>query len=111
MPSTEPATLLNYRPMSQSTVSEASDVRRGTPWWARILLYLGVIVVAVIAAGSLGAQHYEATECVGEPGGECDIAGLAALDWSIVALLVCIVAALALETLLFYRRRHHSARP
>ncbi|HEU4810932.1 MAG TPA: hypothetical protein VFT00_02205 [Nocardioides sp.] len=75
--------------------------------WVRSLIYLGAVVVGAIVAFPLGVQNFERRECSAPDfDGECDVAGLEGLAWSVAAIVVVLVAIVIAEIALRRRRGH-----
>jgi uncharacterized membrane protein len=73
-------------------------------WLVRVAFYLcGTFLLMYVAFG-LGIAHFEATECK-DSTGDCDLAGLEGLVWSVIALPVSVVAVLVIELVLHRRRK------
>ena len=73
-------------------------------WMVRCAVYLCCAALITYVAALAGIAHFEATECT-DPGGECDLAGLAGLVWGVVALPAGLVVALVIELVLWRRRK------
>ena len=75
-----------------------------TPW-ARFVAYLAATVVLVFVAFSMGATHFENTECSGPDfGGECDLAGLEGMVWAAGVILLAVIAIPTFEVVRHLRR-------
>lgn len=72
----------------------------------RAVGWVGVTLLAVVAAFFAGTDHFTATQCSGpEDPGDCDLGVLTGAVWSVVTLVALTVTAVAAETVLRRRRR------
>ncbi|KQY51577.1 hypothetical protein [Nocardioides sp. Root140] len=88
--------------------SPAPQVTTQVSPWVRVSAYATGLVLAICLAFMMGAAHFEATQC-SDPGfdGECDLAGLEGLAWSVLTLIVVSSGIVVAEVL---RARRVSAR-
>jgi hypothetical protein len=77
-------------------------------WMVRGAVYLCCAALITYVAALAGIAHFEATECT-DPGGECDLAGLAGLVWGVAALPASLVVALVIELVLWRRRKQRGS--
>lgn len=66
--------------------------------------YLGGLALLTVVAFSMGAAHFEATECGETGGGECDLAALAGIVWAVVALAAGVLLVVVVELNRWLRR-------
>jgi hypothetical protein len=77
-------------------------------WMVRGAVYLCCAALITYVAALAGIAHFEATECT-DPGGECDLAGLAGLVWGVVALPASLAVALVIELVLWRCRKQRES--
>ncbi|MFC5268214.1 hypothetical protein ACFPJ1_39425 [Kribbella qitaiheensis] len=88
----------------QKRSSEVDRRGGGGRWMVRGAVYLCGCALATYVAAIAGIAHFEAVECR-DPAEMCELAGLEGLVWGVIALPASIVVALAIELVLWRRRR------
>lgn len=77
--------------------------------WARFVGYLTATAILAFVAFFMGLAHFEHTECSGPDfDGECDVALLAGLGWSVGAIILALITVAIIEVILHSRRRRRS---
>lgn len=91
---------------------DTSQAPNGIPAIARGTAYVVVLVALPVVAFAMGAAHFEAVNCSSPDfDGECDVAAIEGLVWSVVSLVGAGVVVLIIELRLAKRRLRGSPTP
>ncbi|MDX6279502.1 MAG: hypothetical protein QOH03_573 [Kribbellaceae bacterium] len=71
-------------------------------WMVRAAVYACATAVVTYVALQAGSDHYHSAICTND---DCDLGGLYALEWGVIALGVCLAVVLVVELVLLGARR------
>lgn len=94
-------TFVSARP----TTDETPRAGRSLTPWARFSIYLSALTLGIFVAFFLGIAHFEATQCSGPGGGECDVAVVEGFFWAGGAFVLGVVAVVLAEVHRYRKRR------